>query len=584
MTSPTAWLRALAVLLVAAGLAGCLSMPNAGPVREVDDAGAEEAEAPADIVVRPPQPGESARDIVVHFLDAMEASPLSTTVAQEFLSQEASAAWDPALATIVYGTRSAPRGSTLSVTIDLDEAGRLDERGSWLGPLTAPQSQLDFPMVREDGEWRIAEAPNALIVRDAWFAQRFSQFSVYFFDPGGEVLVPEPVYLPKGDQLATYLVRDLVAGPSADLARVERGFFPPGTTVRPVTVGDRGRAEIALEGDPGQQNARDTELMLAQLTWTLRQVPGIFSLAVTFNDEPLRWEDGPVDVVPIDQWPEFDPTGTSAPSVPFALRDGRLASGTPDELRQVSGPFGREEQGLRSVAVDPRGVRVAGVGTGGDRVLVGPLEAEGAARVREVASGASDLLPPSWDLAGRLWLVDRRANGAVVSVLSKGRLRSVEIPGISGGRVRAFQVSRDGTRFVAVMVGETRDDLKQSRIQADASGPPSATPARTLPFGDQLPTRVRDLSWSSPTALLVLAPIAPGVQEVRALPVDGSPSSGLPGGSVVSGNQRRLAGSPVVGEPWYAVSVPRPSVVDSSGVEYVESLKGVDLSTLTYAG
>ena len=112
----------------------------------------------------------------------------------------------------------------------------------------------------------------------------------------------------------------------------------------------------------------------------------------------------------------------------------------------------------------------------------------------------------------------------------------------------------------------------------------SATKARRLPFDDQLTSRVRDVSWSSPTALLLLTPLGPNISEVRPLSVDGSPASGLPSGTTVRGNMRLLAGSPVAGEPWYAVSTRPRSVLDSSGVEFAGALDDVELGTLTYAG
>lgn len=565
-------------------LVGCMSMPTSGPVTEVDDPGVEQVDAPADIVVRPPQPGDSTRDIVVHFLEAMEASPISTTVAREFLSEEAAAAWNPELGTIVYATKSSPAGNAV-VTVTLEGAGRLDARGSWRGALTEAGSTLAFPMVREEGEWRIAEAPNALIVRDSWFAQRFRQASIYFFDPTGEVLVPELVYLPTGDQLPTYLVRDLLAGPGPQLAGVERTFFPAGATVRPVTVDERGRAEVALQGDPAQLTPRAAELMLAQLTWTLRQVPGIRFLDVTVEGEPLRLSQGATSSeIPVDQGSEFDPAGTSAPTEPFGLRDGLLVSGPLDDPRPVSGPFGRIDLGLRSIAVDPRSTGVAGVTLDGRRVLRGPLHGADTETVQEVVTGATDLLPPGWDLSGRLWLVDRRSGGALVSVVDGDRVQRVDLPGISGTAVTSFVVSRDGTRFVAVVRGAERDVIKQARVRIGDRGVVEGTTPRVLGFDDQLATRVRDLSWGSPTALVVLSPLTRGINEVRSLSVDGSPASGLPAGTTVRGNFRWLAGSPVAGEPWYAVAARPPSVVDSSGVEFANALEGVEPGTLTYAG
>ena len=105
------WLRApapliVASLIVAIGLAGCMSMPGAGPVREVDDAGAEEAEAPADIVVRPPQPGESAQ---VDLVCASEAALLASAFLAGGEAQVA--------ARIVRGQASSSRPLALSARL-----------------------------------------------------------------------------------------------------------------------------------------------------------------------------------------------------------------------------------------------------------------------------------------------------------------------------------------------------------------------------------------------------------------------------------------------------------------------------------
>ncbi len=567
-------------LVAALLLTGCMSLPTSGPVTEVEAPEAPQSDVPADIVVRPPQPGESARDIVVHFLEAMEASPISTTVARQFLSEEAAAAWDPELGTIVYSAKSAPSGSSV-VSVTLDGAARLDENGRWRGPLSDPT--LLFPVAREDGEWRISQAPNALIVRDTWFAQRFTQVSVYYFDPSGQFLVPEPVYLPTGDQLATSLVTDLIAGTGPDLRDVERSFFPASATVQPVTVDNQGRAEVALRGDPAQLTPRAAELLVAQLTWTLRQIPQIQFVDVTVGDQRLPASDTTSGEIPVIQGSQFNPTGVYAPAEPFALREGLLVTGPLQEPTPVAGPFGRLDLGVRSIAVDPRSERVAGVTLGGDRLLVAALEGPADGRVQEVVRGATDLLQPGWDLAGRLWLVDRRAQGALVSVVIGGQVSEVPIRGITGAQVTTFAVSRDGSRLVAVVRTRARDVILQSRIRVTDRGL-SGTVARQISFDEQTATRVRDLSWSSPTSLLVLSPLSPGINEVRTLSVDGSPASGLPSGTTLSGNQQWLAGSPVEGETWYAVSVRPPSVLDASLTQYVASLDGVDLRTLTYAG
>ena len=88
---------------------------------------------------------------------------------------------------------------------------------------------MSFPMRRENGEWRIAAAPNALLVPRGFYDQAFQDASLYFFDPSARILVPEVVHMPQGQQLTTALVQALVLGPQPSLAGVVRTFIPPGS-------------------------------------------------------------------------------------------------------------------------------------------------------------------------------------------------------------------------------------------------------------------------------------------------------------------------------------------------------------------
>ena len=93
-----------------------------------------------------------------------------------------------------------------------------------------------------------------------------------------------------------------------------------------------------------------------------------------------------------------------------------------------------------------------------------------ARRIMPVITGATSLLEPAWDFAGRLWAVDRRADGAVVSYLAGDDVATVEVPGISGADVKEFLVSRDGSRLVAVIRQRVSDVVVVSRLLQNSSG------------------------------------------------------------------------------------------------------------------
>lgn len=569
--------RRLAAALLAAGvLAGCTAVPDHGPVVTVGDATGVSAAEPPDIVPASPQPGETRSDIVKHFLEAMRASPIDTTVAKKFLTKDAAAAWQPERETITYVSLSGPVGGS-SLKVRLLDTAHYDARGSFQGELPRSRRTLDFPMTFEDGEWRISEAPNALIVNDSWFAQRFERVSVYFFDTGGRYLIPEPVFLPQGARLPTALTQSLLAGPPPGLANVERSYVPSGTTLELAVppVSGPGLAEISLTSG-AELNEESRALMVAQLAWTLRQVPGVRALHLTLDGQPVSLPAGGREI-PAEFGLDYDPTGYVASAVPFGLQGGRLVSDAIAAPRPVQGPFGTRRSGLRSVAIDPSNVRVAGVTRNGQTILetsVGNSEAD----VVPVVSGGQDLLQPSWDLSGRLWVVDRRESGAAVGVVSRGGSpRPVRAPGIAGREVRAFEVSRDGSRFVAVLAGRAGDTVVVSRIERLPGGL-RLTRAVPIRWSDSA-GRIRDIGWSDPTTAAALVPLTEDIYEVTTLPLDGSPGRSITTGG---GDQRWLVSSPVGSEPTYVLT--RDSAAELADLGTLRDLAGVDPRTLTYVG
>ena len=107
--------RRVAASLVAvclAALTGCVALPEAGPVVEVEESGgsATDTGGAAAIDARPPQEGMSAAEVVKGFLDAMQAWPTELSTAKQFLSSETRSTWSPA-GTIVYEDALPPAGA-----------------------------------------------------------------------------------------------------------------------------------------------------------------------------------------------------------------------------------------------------------------------------------------------------------------------------------------------------------------------------------------------------------------------------------------------------------------------------------------
>ena len=542
-------------------LTGCVTLPESGPVVESSSEGRLDERPQVYIDPPPPERDAPAADIVAGFLDAMTATPMQLNDAREFLTRDAVATWVPSRRTITYATTSQPRGSE-DVSVRLVAARHLDASGSYRGRVRPEDRTLSFPMTREDGQWRISDAPDALVVPEQWFEGRYRPASLYFFDPSARVLVPEPVFLPQDDQFPTALVRALLRGPVGAQDGISRTFLPSGLRIGSVPISEDGVAEVAFTGYSGQLNPKASQLMLAQLAWGLRQDPAIDSFRVRLGDTPVTLPGG-VSEFSVDEGLTYDPTGLQSSSSLFALRDGLLVSGSADEMVPVDGPMGVEDLGVVDVAVNLTATEAVGVAAGRDRALLTAVRGEGEP-VQEVVSGASRLLRPAWDFADRLWLVDAAPDGARVSIWDRGVLRDVRVPGVTGEQVRRFLVSRDGSRLVAAVRGRDRDRLVVSRIRHDTAGEVvGATRARSITWGGERELRVRDLAWTSPTAMAVLHRIAGQLYEVRTVPVDGSPAGVEDLLTTLPTRVNGLVGSPVAAEQLLAVT--RSGLLDPRG-------------------
>lgn len=546
--------------LLALTLGSCVSLPRTGPVRSGPvQAQTEQNDAPFDYKPDGPLPGAAPLDVVGGYLLAMQATPLSTAVAREFLTDEASTGWVPERSTLIYGS-SRSKTAGRSVDLELTDTVELNGRGEWLGdPSGGKGVSHELRLVRDRGEWRISNPPDALIVPESHFETRFAQYFLYFFDKSAQILVPEPVYLPRGEQTPTLLVRGLLKGPATELLGATRTFIPARTELDDlsVLVSDGGTADVPLSEEILDGDDADTDRMLGQLRWTLRQVPGVEAMRVTVNGSPLEPPGEGVDL-DIQASPEFDPSVSWASTELFGIRDGHVVSRIGDQERRITGLFGAEDSGLRSIAVDLPAVQVAGVTQEGTSVLVAPRERAAGepttTNPKVIYSGATNLLPPVWDIYGQVWLVDRSSAGAVLTVVRSGVPTQLEVPGISGMNITAFLVSRDGTRLVAVVAGRRHDRLVVARVLHRLDGRVRGlSPVARLPVGGLDVTEIRDLAWRTPGSVALLTGPTPGLSQLVVALIDGSSALGnvATNAEVFRNEAVRILTSPVPGAPVY---------------------------------
>ncbi len=562
MTGAVTRLRALVLLLtlLTLALAGCVSLPDSGGVESEGRPDQEsQSDPPIDYTPSGPRPGASPVGIVSGFLDAMTATPVTNQYALTFLTEAAQSSWVPENGTIVYGSET-PGASGRLVTIELTDTIQLDRRGEWLGNTSGGRDvSYELELVQEDGEWRINNPPDFMIVPQSHFESRYQQYFLYFFDKSAQVLVPEPVYLPRGEQAATMLVRGLLLGAHRSLLGAERTFLPAGTELEiSAPVQADGTVDVPLSDEILDLDDEDLDRAMGQLAWTLSQVPGVERMRITVDGSPL---DVPTRglVQEVRAWPEYDPSVNWASQELFGIRDGHVVNLVGDQERRIAGLFGSKDYGLRSIAVDLPAEQVAGIGGAGTTVLVAPRTRETGEVPTEdsvdvIYDGGSDLLKPAWDLYGQVWLVDRTRAGAAVSVVSEGTVTGLTVPGISGEKIKAFVVSRDGTRLVTVVDGARFDRLRIARIMRnDQGGVRRVAPAVDLPVGAIQVNEIRDIAWRTPGSVALLTGPVPGLSQVIVALVDGSSALGdvATNAELFRDEARRIVTSPSPGSSLY---------------------------------
>lgn len=521
--------RLLAVLVTCVGLlsvVACVQVPTSGPVREGVQRGIGE-EPPLQQVSAPrPHAGADQLEVVQGFLAAMLAYPADLGVVRAYLTDEAAVTWQPHLRTTIYADSalvSGERGSEVRVESAL--VGSLTERGVW-SPPQQRLSVLSLDLVREQGQWRISNPPLGLHISESYFERYYNPYALYFFEPSAQILVPDPIYLPEGDQTATLLLAGLKQGPTDWLSGAVTSFVPADSDAQhPVRITDAGVADVPLNAEAQVLGADETERLGAQLAWTLSQVPEITALRASVDGIPVGLGDAG-DTAPIEYGEVYDPADSAASSRLFATREQRLFEVVESRAAPVPGPFGTADVPVESFAVDRTGQTAAVVTGGGHDIRVGTFFDEEADNrdPRLWIEGGRRLLRPQWDFAGLLWAVDRVRGGMVVRVAREGRENQVELSESTPTDVQAFALARDGTRAAVIDGTGEESRLLLGRVvrPADASLSMRIDRWRVVQTPDLRLGGYRDVSWSSPTELAVVAREGGGVPQLFTVSIDGS--------------------------------------------------------------
>ena len=492
--------RRLMPLAIAAclALAGCTSLPTSS------------APAPFDVSAKDgsgiqfsaegPSADADAATLVNDFLLACAAGPQDDyATARLFLSAASARSWQPETEILVYDTDTAPSvtaGSETATQVDVTVAvlgvASVDASGVLTRVATSTVSRT-FTLVREEGQWRINNPENMVLMSRASFTASFSLANLYFPTAEGGDLVADPRWYPSR-RLASHLLAGLVEGPRQSLAPVTANAIPPGTTVpsQGLDVAD-GVARVELNAVmPSSESARTT--LAWELVRTLTQVADVLRVNASLSGDVLDMQ-----AIPVPPTYSLD---TLVGAGPGGI--GLVSSSSVTELAAVTDASNPTVSPVDSSLVAWSGSDGVYAQRGGTTVAFLPGHAP---------------LGPSVDRFGWVW------GPATASSVSVGGgvdgAFSVSVESESAGQIRAVRISPDGTR--ALVLRGSDASAWVGIVERGASGRPLAI--RSL---EEIPLEhgsVVDVSWTTSTGLaLVVRPTGEDDQLVT-MPLGGLPSS-----------------------------------------------------------
>jgi hypothetical protein len=508
------------------------------------------------VIVEGPQPDWGPQQIVSGFLLTSANFTDDHAVAREYLTAAANKAWRPGSAVTVVAQSpdvTLPRRPFRSqdatvVQIQAQEVATLSGGGQY-SPAPGGQQQLtwQFGMQLVNHRWRIAILPSngvgqpsgdLLLTKDL-FQQAYEPCNLYYFDPSGKVLVPDPVFVPiDSSDPSTGLVQALLRNPAGWLAGAAFTAFPPKTRLlRPVQLLPGGTALIDLSLPPGGATQSGLRAMAAQLVWTLTSHSYSPSPAQSVQLEVNGRSNSPAGAsIPVQDrrdYPQLVPAPPDHENLYYLTGNGAARvvrgsapGGASPSGQALPGQAGTSQIPLHILAISPDADEryLAGIAGPSDTVYTADLAAAAENRAKPSAGNLSARLigsgftAVSWDRRDDLWVAGKVNGLTGVWVVPPGAARPVQVslpPGTAP--VTALRVARDGVRVAMIAGGGrlllgaiVRSGGKISILQNVAVGTDVTDPTA--------------LSWYDADHLLVVAQstVGPTLDEV---PVDGDSST-----------------------------------------------------------
>ena len=505
-------LTLLIVGVVAMSMGGCAGVPNSSAPQAIGT-----VERPQPKNLPKPNPGMDPDQLLREFLKATADPANRHLAARQFLTESASSAWDDQGSALLIDkvvfveTRTVER---VSVTMKADILGSLSD----IGVFETADGKLPDPgpieMIQTADGWRINKLPNGVFLDWQQFQATYKRNTLYFVDPTGKTVVPDPRYVAvsDSDQLATELVSKLIGGPRPEMAKTVRNLMgAPLKMIGPVTRADGsktgigrgyGGARVELENltttDPHSR-----QLLAAQIIWTLARsdIKGPYVINADGAALDDRFAQG---------WSTTDVAATDPGAVDgasagvHALIGGSMVSLDGQRATPVAGSFGSiGDQMAASLSRTGRDIASVVVLRPGAPDMASSLWIGPNGGAATQATDSRSLSRPSWALDDAVWVVvDGNSVVRVIQEQASGQparipVDSAAVASSFPGAITELQLSRDGTRAAMVINGQ----VVLAGVEQTPVGEFALTYPRRLGFG--LGATVVSLSWRTGDDIVV---------------------------------------------------------------------------------
>lgn len=534
--------RALAVAVAALLLSACTGLPTTGDVQPGLALGASPEDPDFLPLASGPVDGAGPAAIVEGFMEAAITPADNWDTARGFLTPELAATWRPntgvsidvsaatrSFASSLDDAAESGDGDTADVRVRFDQVASVDGTGAYSEETSASTSA--FVVTRADGQWRISEAPDGVVIDESRFARVYDDYALQYYDQTWERLVPDVRWFPRRATIATTITQSLIGGaPSPWLDPAVQSAFPPGVQLArdAVPIDSDQVADVALSRAALSLDLTTLSRMRTQLQAAL-VAAGLQISQVRFSVDGRALDAGVVKLI--------EEPADSGSLVLKAGEFGTVVGGEVTPIPGVTEEILATPQQILSidVAVDDSHAAV--------QLADGRVYLAGDGRFDELDPRAG-LIRPSMDPLDFTWSVPGGAPSALQAIGSDVVAHPVAGAWPEASQVTSIRVSADGARVAAVVVVGGERWLVVSSVVRDESGIPVelGETERLAP----LKAPIAGLVWLGADRLGLLADGEDRLVQTQIVGGPGSSESAPTGAASIAGS-RSAAGVRVLG-------------------------------------